>query len=159
MELPIYQLVYSSVLAPTYMIKHDLTAEQIVNDILEVSLQRNKENDVTGLLLFYRTSFVQLLEGPEKNVKSIFNSILKDKRHSSITLVTESPVEARTFPTWRMGYKTIDQIDRLPELYDLWNDINTVLLSDARRWTHAQVVDVIETLIRHFNNETVDIDV
>lgn len=45
---------------------------------------KNREADVTGILLFNGTHFFQLLEGPEENVKAIYRGICADSRHYNV---------------------------------------------------------------------------
>ncbi|MRS15996.1 EAL domain-containing protein [Enterobacteriaceae bacterium RIT691] len=45
---------------------------------------KNGRADVTGILLFNGTHFFQLLEGPEENVKAIYQAICHDKRHYNV---------------------------------------------------------------------------
>ncbi|ENF6038168.1 diguanylate phosphodiesterase [Citrobacter amalonaticus] len=44
----------------------------------------NGRADVTGILLFNGTHFFQLLEGPDENVKAIYQAICEDKRHYNV---------------------------------------------------------------------------
>ncbi|EOH6203060.1 BLUF domain-containing protein, partial [Citrobacter farmeri] len=44
----------------------------------------NGHADVTGILLFNGTHFFQLLEGPDENVKAIYQAICEDKRHYNV---------------------------------------------------------------------------
>ena len=53
-----YQLVYVST-ASRAMSDADL------NEILDVSRRKNRERDVTGVLLYLDRGFLQVLEGPE----------------------------------------------------------------------------------------------
>ncbi|SNY70269.1 diguanylate phosphodiesterase [Enterobacter sp. CC120223-11] len=45
---------------------------------------KNREADVTGILLFNGTHFFQLLEGPDEAVKAIYQTICEDSRHYNV---------------------------------------------------------------------------
>jgi hypothetical protein len=85
----IHELVYYSIA------NRDLT-EANITDILNHSRRFNKDNNITGCLLFYNNEFIQFLEGDSKSVKDLYANIAKDKRHSNIVLLTR--------PMQRKGY-------------------------------------------------------
>lgn len=45
---------------------------------------KNRQSDVTGILLFNGTHFFQLLEGPVENVTAIYEQICRDPRHHNV---------------------------------------------------------------------------
>ncbi|MDA0119231.1 BLUF domain-containing protein [Vibrio sp. T11.5] len=86
-----------------------LEQEQL-EQILSKARKNNTNNDITGLLLYdgYGT-FIQVLEGPEDSVESLFLKIKKDTRHTNINRIGFHHIEARSFPDWKMGFKVLDQ--------------------------------------------------
>ena len=56
--------------------------------ILSKARKNNTDNEITGLLLYdgYGT-FIQVLEGPENSVESLFSKIQKDTRHTNINRI------------------------------------------------------------------------
>ncbi|MWD29689.1 blue light sensor protein [Aquicoccus sp. SCR17] len=63
---------------------------------------RNRNLDITGLLLFDGGYFMQTLEGPRDAVAEVFRDILKDPRHSAISPFAVKFISDRKFPTWAM---------------------------------------------------------
>ena len=61
------------------------TSEPEVEKFIEKANQRNADAEVTGILLFDGEHFLQLLEGPEDNVETIYRGICDDNRHFSLT--------------------------------------------------------------------------
>lgn len=59
---------------------------------------------MTGVLCTGRGHFIQMLEGPEDCVVTTYASILRDKRHRDVALVSAALVGERAFPTWSMGH-------------------------------------------------------
>ncbi|MBF7982031.1 MULTISPECIES: diguanylate phosphodiesterase [Rahnella] len=58
---------------------------------------KNELSSVTGILLFDGTHFFQLLEGPEKAVSSIFETICADSRHHNVVELMRDYAPARRF--------------------------------------------------------------
>ncbi|WP_370089437.1 BLUF domain-containing protein [Ekhidna sp.] len=92
-----YELVYHSIAKP------GITNIDIA-DILIISRARNKDNDVTGCLIFFDGRFIQILEGDEVAVREIYASIEKDHRHFKVTLLYHGTKKNRDFNDWNMGY-------------------------------------------------------
>jgi hypothetical protein len=74
----------------------------IVRDITTSSEANNQKCGVTGVLIASRTHFLQVLEGNFESVNSVFRRISVDKRHSELSLVSFSVVDARLFGGWGM---------------------------------------------------------
>ncbi len=96
----IYEITYCSVASP------DLSAEDI-DDILQEAEKRNGENNVTGCLLYHHQEFIQILEGEEARVKTIYDKIARDRRHIAAAVLAEGKKEKRTFESWNMAYQEL----------------------------------------------------
>ena len=81
--------------------------------MLEQARERNERQDVTGMLLYLGGNFIQVLEGEERDVDAIYDSIQRDKRNTGNVLIVKEPIAERVFPTWSMGFKRIDKRDAL----------------------------------------------
>ncbi len=92
-----YQLVYSSV--PT----KKMISSHLYLLLREVRL-KNKLSQITGLLVFVDDMFLQVLEGNEKDVKTVFEKISRDARHANIETLFEGHIAERAFPNWAMAY-------------------------------------------------------
>src|SRR6056297_3774234 len=74
-------------------------------DAILASCERNSPGRaITGMLLFDRGHFVQLLEGPRAEVTACFLTIGADPRHSDVHLLAAGPLDARLFADWSMHY-------------------------------------------------------
>jgi len=78
--------------------------------ILDSANRNNAEKEVTGLLIYLKDRFIQLLEGDQEKVLSIFDNILLDDRHQNVSVLLkgESEKNARLFPEWSMALKIIE---------------------------------------------------
>ena len=74
------QLVY-------YSISSIKITMEVIYDIREISIRNNSKKNITGCLLYHDNVFLQLLEGENENIDNLYESIQKDKRHSTVTLI------------------------------------------------------------------------
>ncbi len=70
--------------------------------ILEASARRNPALGVTGVLIYERGRFIQLLEGPENAVDALLDDIEIDVRHGLFHILWRTPADARLFANWSM---------------------------------------------------------
>jgi hypothetical protein len=64
----------------------------------------NARDEVTGALICRRDVFLQLLEGPEPNVRATYDRIGRDDRHLDVVLHLSDPVTERMFAGWAMHH-------------------------------------------------------
>ncbi|WPP50328.1 BLUF domain-containing protein [Catalinimonas niigatensis] len=95
------QLVYVSVRNPS-------CTEEEIQKILAACKRNNKEKDVTGVLLYSNTHFVQYLEGEYSKISSLYDKIKTDSRHKNAIMINTAPIQERSFPSWQMGAKKFD---------------------------------------------------
>lgn len=86
------------------------SAEEI-EKILASCKKNNGSLDITGVLLYSATHFVQYLEGDYKQIISLYDKIKTDTRHKNVVLIVGSPIKARLFPSWQMGSKKLESED------------------------------------------------
>lgn len=96
-------------------------------ELSEVELSRlllrarvnNTALGVTGMLLYQKGSFLQVLEGNAGVVESLFDRIGKDSRHARVGVLLRREVDARQFSDWSMGFVDARRIaDGLPGYLD-----------------------------------------
>jgi hypothetical protein len=107
--MALIQLIYSSMLAGN--------DESVIQPIHASALRHNKENSITGMLLFYQGYFLQVLEGERNDVMSTYLRICQDPRHSKVRTLLEQNTKDRQFPTWLMGFRNINKtyLNEFPE--------------------------------------------
>lgn len=121
------------------------TARELMNDdqLAELLLQSQKNNaplDITGALIYHDGNFIQLLEGPEENVLTIYEKIKKDKRHVSVTTLVQSPIQQREFESWSMAFQNVNKLPA--EILEKNPILNTPLTDDelAKRPSRALII-------------------
>lgn len=79
----------------------DLEAGDL-EDIHRTARDLNVLDQITGLLIFNGTHFLQIVEGTAPAIEALMQRLLKDPRHSGIEVRDERPVKERSFPDWSM---------------------------------------------------------
>ena len=92
------------------IVKDSVQAE--ISNIVDVAQKKNFEHGVTGVLFFENEHFFQTIEGPEDDLRKIFDSIERDNRHHELNKLIDEPIAERAFPDWSMDAFYIDS----PEL-------------------------------------------
>ena len=80
-----------------------------VEQIAAASAKRNKEANITGLLLQVGNYFVQVLEGEAYTLDRTLKRIEADQRHTGIRIIYQASSSAKMFSQWNMGYFNIEQ--------------------------------------------------
>jgi FAD-dependent sensor of blue light len=98
----VFRLIYSS---------HSRIAEREsateLGEIFTTARRNNKRLGITGALVITDDAFAQALEGDEKAVRGLYESICKDPRHDELTVLQET-VEPRRFGRWAMAQVSED---------------------------------------------------
>jgi len=82
-----------------------------LRDLLERSRKNNDALNITGLLLYRGGNFMQVIEGDEKSVRSLYDKLSKDPRHKGIFKLFDEPVPDREFPEWSMAFQDLEVED------------------------------------------------
>lgn len=106
----LYELVYSS--TPSQIDPNDAELDAILTQ----ARSNNALSGITGMLVYHRNQYLQLIEGEESTVRHLFKAITMDMRHSSPHLYWEGPIPRRTFAGWHMDFARLDSVPagRLP---------------------------------------------
>ena len=75
-----------------------------LDNILNEARERNTREDMTGILFFTTSHFIQCLEGDRKAVNMLYNDMMKDPRHHSLVLLSYEDISERMFSSWQMAY-------------------------------------------------------
>lgn len=95
--MELHELVYVS-LATREMSIPDLT------ELLDQSRQKNARLGITGLLVYHKLEFMQLLEGKKDDIFSLYDTIYKDARNRQNHLMWDGPIQQRSFADWSMAF-------------------------------------------------------
>jgi Sensors of blue-light using FAD len=95
-------VIYLSVASP------DLSEHDTV-ELLNEARKANRQNDVSGMMLYVGGCLLLLLEGAAANIDSASRAISADEREMRIIL--REPIPEREFPEWIMGFETIEPLE------------------------------------------------
>jgi hypothetical protein len=109
-----YHLVYVSTGAKEF-------SDEDLDSLLSQSREKNARLDITGLLLYSRGTFMQILEGPKQAVLDVLEKIKADPRHRGMIVLIQKEQVSREFDGWSMGFKRLDTDAEPPEAFsDDW---------------------------------------
>lgn len=98
------QLIYTSQVSSDFR-------EHEIPELLKTIRPANAKLRITGMLFYFGTAFLQVLEGEAHSVDSTYARVLADKRHTQVTMISRDPIEERSFPNWTMDFATIDPVE------------------------------------------------
>lgn len=81
--------------------------------ILESAMRHNEEDQITGMLLYSKGSFMQVLEGEKSAVDAALVKIASDPRHHKLQVIARAEITQRSFATWAMGFHGVTAADAL----------------------------------------------
>ncbi len=112
----LFHVVYVSA-ATRLFEKDDLVA------LMKNSAERNTRVGITGLLLYKDGNIIQVLEGPEAEVRETFARIERDPRHRHVQILLQEPIEERCFPRWAMSFRDLRsaEVRALPGFHEFLN--------------------------------------
>ena len=120
-----FQLTYHSI-ANSELNQSDLDA------IMDSSIKNNNINGITGCLMYNNGFFLQILEGDEEKVRSLFETIRLDERNEQATVLSTDHTPSRLFKDWAMAYYQFPPTkDLSPEQKELKQ--NLISLADTSK--------------------------
>jgi hypothetical protein len=76
---------------------------------LNEARKANRQNDVSGMMLYIGGCFLQLLEGEATKVDIACRAIFRDKRE--MRLILREPITEREFSEWTMGFEAVAPLE------------------------------------------------
>lgn len=92
-----YHIIYQS-------IESINLSEEDLRIMLEQARTKNRQCGITGLLLYSEGQFLQVIEGEEATVRSLYEVIEQDSRHAYVQKLADGPIPRRYFASWAMGF-------------------------------------------------------
>jgi hypothetical protein len=113
----LHQIMYTST-AAQHMDVADLS------DLLMQARETNNRLDVTGMLLYRKKSFMQLIEGEHDTLVDLYETIQADERHRNVITLLDDHADDRDFEGWSMAFRYLGDLapDDLPEGYSSFFD-------------------------------------
>lgn len=139
--MTVMRLCYRSTLDYSNM---TLPLDDEISRLLAFSRASNARKGITGALLLAGSTFFQLLEGPDVDVRETFARIQGDSRHKNLRVIDERTDSERLMPNdWLFFTDTMDAYDGVlanlflpiantPELVG-YDDLVSVMMFSATR--------------------------
>jgi Sensors of blue-light using FAD len=102
--MALYEIIYVSLAA------RDLPPEELAQ-LLDKARAHNAAQGVTGMMIYHRREFMQLLEGEQATVQALYDRIASDPRHQQLRIFWEGPIHERGFPDWGMAFVAPEEMD------------------------------------------------
>jgi Sensors of blue-light using FAD len=86
--------------------------ELVSDDIYQLvgnAQQRNLTDNISGVMLYNGSNFLQLIEGEDGIIDDCFARIVGDPRHSGVITLRNELSTVREFPLWAMRYSLVEQ--------------------------------------------------
>lgn len=81
-----------------------------IQEILRKSIANNSLENITGMLIYYNGTFLQVLEGHDKKVMKLYQTLKLDKRHHNIEILYKKEIDTLVFSSWSMGFVDMEEI-------------------------------------------------
>jgi hypothetical protein len=88
----------------------------VTGSILETARLHNRVAGITGVLCQGQGLFIQILEGERRALNRLYATLIKDKRHQDVELISIEEIETRKFPNWSMAHVIISESDPMVQL-------------------------------------------
>lgn len=82
-----------------------------IAQILGASHVNNRRDHLTGILLFHRGQFMQVIEGGRADLDRLLKRVEADPRHTRVRFLTNGPASDRRF-----GAQPMTQVEITPEI-------------------------------------------
>jgi Sensors of blue-light using FAD len=128
--MQIFELIYYSIASPS-LNRND------ISDILEVSHKNNPKNNLTGCLLYHDDAFIQILEGEQEVIESLYLKIEKDQRHYNVRRVYDDNKVDRLFKNWSMAFFDLNEDDTVDKSKLIYRKAFIEILNQTERSTVA----------------------
>jgi hypothetical protein len=97
---------------------------QDLEALLTAARDFNRDNAITGVLLYSGSNFMQCFEGPDDAVQSVYARVLGSSKHKDVTVMMDEPIERRAFNDWLMGSAKATDSELLKLSTAQWSELN-----------------------------------
>ena len=105
-----------------------------VHRILTASRQANALNFITGLLVAGGGRYLQVIEGPDRAVETLFRNIETDDRHMALASFCLRKISERSFKSWSMAFRRQTAVGEPNSFLDVLGALTTDIVdTDLKR--------------------------
>ncbi|MCB2018255.1 MAG: BLUF domain-containing protein [Hydrogenophaga sp.] len=101
--MALFEIIYTS-LATRDLPPHELS------QLLDKARASNASLGITGMMIYHRREFMQLIEGEQPVVEALYERIAGDPRHQQLRKIWDGPIRERGFSDWGMAFVAPDEM-------------------------------------------------
>lgn len=101
--MALYEIIYTS------RASRDLLPAELAQ-LLDKARAHNASQGITGMMVYHRRGFMQLLEGEQETVQALYDRIAGDPRHQQLRKIWDGPIRERGFSDWGMAFVAPDEL-------------------------------------------------
>ncbi|WP_375436077.1 BLUF domain-containing protein [uncultured Hymenobacter sp.] len=79
--------------------------------LLEQARRENTRQGITGALVYGDGQFMQIIEGEESVLATLYAKLLQDPRHVHVVKLADKQIAHRSFQDWSMGFQVVSAED------------------------------------------------
>jgi len=84
-----------------------------LENIVTTAKANNPKQSITGVLFYHNNTFIQVLEGEEKELDTLMENINKDPRHNNINILVKEEISKHYLSQWNMDSFNLSEKDNL----------------------------------------------
>ena len=101
--MALFEIIYTS------LATRDLPPQELAQ-LLDKARASNASLGVTGMMIYHRREFMQLIEGEQSVVEALYDRIAGDPRHQQLRKIWDGPIRERGFSDWGMAFVAPDEL-------------------------------------------------
>ncbi len=123
---------------------------ETLKSMLSKYRKNNKQNLITGILLYIDGNFLQVLEGEKQNVQLLFEKIKLDIHHHQVITLFDASVNRFQFKDWSMGFARTDydQLKKITKIEDFCSQ-------NFLEYTDEMILKLIDSFIKTHRDQLV----
>ncbi|UOQ68573.1 BLUF domain-containing protein [Hymenobacter volaticus] len=82
-------------------------SETDLRTLLQQARSENERQGITGALVYGDGQFMQIIEGEESVLATLYAKLLQDSRHVNVVKLADKQVLRRSFEDWSMGFQVV----------------------------------------------------
>ncbi len=114
-----------------------------IKSLYSKAKKNNLKNDISGILIYHKGNYLQVLEGRVDDVDKTYNRIAVDTRHRNIIKVINIDIEQRIFEDYNFGFTIVKSSSEFEELNEYLN-----WLKNADNQIANKLITMVENFIR-----------
>jgi len=115
--------------------------------LLDQSRKNNSERHLTGMLLYASGSFIQALEGEERDVLEVYEAVQADPRNIGNIVLDQRRITDRLFRNWSMGYHDLSETSPTSDAYSDFLNRDVPMSEFAER--RNEVIELLYSFKQH----------